>query len=57
MSHYLFIALSLVLLFLGAGGLVRGSSSLALKAGISPLVVGLTVVAMGTSSPELFVAL
>ena len=57
MSHYLFIALSLVLLFLGAGGLVRGSSSLALKAGISPLVVGLTVVAMGTSSPELVVAL
>jgi cation:H+ antiporter len=57
MSHYLFIALSLILLFLGAGGLVRGSSSLALKAGISPLVVGLTVVAMGTSSPELVVAL
>jgi cation:H+ antiporter len=57
MSHYLFIGLALVLLFLGAGGLVRGSSALALKAGISPLVVGLTVVAMGTSSPELVVAL
>ena len=57
MSHYLFIALSLLLLFMGASGLVRGSSALALKAGISPLVVGLTVVAMGTSSPELVVAL
>ena len=57
MWHYVLIAISLLLLFLGAGGLVRGSSALALKAGISPLVIGLTVVAMGTSSPELVVAL
>lgn len=47
----------LVLLFLGGEGLVRGSSSLALKIGISPLVVGLTIVAFGTSSPELLVSL
>jgi len=47
----------LVLLYFGAEGLVRGSSSLALRLGLSPLVVGLTVVAFGTSSPELVVSL
>lgn len=36
----------------GAEGLVRGASSLARRVGISPLVVGLTVVAFGTSAPE-----
>ena len=51
------IVLSLVILSLGAEGLVRGSSSLALKLGLSPLMVGLTVVAFGTSSPELVVSL
>ncbi|MBW3659590.1 MAG: calcium/sodium antiporter [Actinobacteria bacterium] len=39
----------------GAELLVRGASRLAIAAGISPLVVGLTVVAFGTSSPELAV--
>lgn len=47
----------LVLLILGAEMLVRGASRLAVAAGISPLVVGLTVVAFGTSSPELAVSL
>ena len=45
------------MLFAGAEGLIRGSSSLALRVGITPLVVGLTVVAFGTSSPELVVSL
>ena len=36
--------------------LVRGASRLALRFGISPLVIGLTVVAFGTSSPELAVS-
>ncbi|NLF71461.1 MAG: calcium/sodium antiporter [Candidatus Anammoximicrobium sp.] len=47
------------LLALGAGGelLVRGASKLAAAARITPLVVGLTVVAFGTSSPELAVSL
>lgn len=46
----------LVLLVVGAEALVRGASRLAVAAGISPLVVGLTVVAFGTSSPELAVS-
>ncbi len=37
--------------------LVRGSVALAKRAGISPMVVGLTVVAFGTSAPELFISL
>ena len=51
-----FVLASLVLLYFGASWLVKGSSSLALKAGVSPLVAGLTVVAFGTSSPELVVS-
>ena len=43
------------LLIGGAELLVRGASRLAIAAGISPLVVGLTVVAFGTSSPEMAV--
>ena len=45
-----------VLLIAGAETLVRGASRLAVAAGISPLVVGLTVVAYGTSAPELAVS-
>lgn len=52
-----YIVVSLLLLFGGAEALVRGSASLALRAGLSPLVVGLTVVAFGTSSPELVVSI
>lgn len=47
----------LVLLVFGAEWLVRGASRLAAGFGISPLVIGLTVVAFGTSSPELAVSL
>lgn len=47
----------LVLLYFGAEGLVRGSSAMALKLGLTPLVVGLTVVAYGTSTPELVVSI
>lgn len=53
----LFIVGGLVMLFVGAEGLIRGSSNLAIKIGITPLVVGLTVVAFGTSTPELVVSL
>ena len=44
------------LLLAGAEALVKGASRLAVAAGISPLVIGLTVVAFGTSSPELVVS-
>ena len=46
----------LVLLTGGAEGLVRGAASLARRVGLSPLVIGLTVVALGTSAPELVVS-
>lgn len=49
-------ALGLIALVAGAELLVRGASKLALSFGISPLVVGLTVVAFGTSAPELAVS-
>lgn len=45
----------LVILCLGAELLIRGAVGLALRIGLSPLVVGLTVVAFGTSSPEIVV--
>jgi cation:H+ antiporter len=51
------LILSLMVLYIGAGWLVQGSSALALKANISPLVIGLTIVAFGTSAPELAVSL
>ena len=53
----LFLLAGLVLLYFGAEGLVRGSSSIALRLGVSPLLIGLTVVAFGTSAPELVVSL
>ncbi len=56
MSTLLQFVLGLGLLVAGAETLVRGASKLAAAAGISPLVVGLTIVAFGTSSPELAVS-
>ncbi len=52
----LLLIAGLVLLVWGAELLVRGASRIATAVGISPLVVGLTVVAFGTSSPELAVS-
>ena len=49
------LVLGIVLLLVGGTLLVRGASAIATGAGISPMVVGLTVVAFGTSSPELVV--
>ena len=47
----------LLILILGADLLVRGASKLAAAAGIPPLVIGLTIVAIGTASPEIAVSL
>ena len=55
MTLLLFLA-GLVLLIAGAEVLVRGASRLARRFGISPLVIGLTVVAFGTSAPEMAVS-
>lgn len=51
------ILASIVLLYFGADLLVKGSSSLALRMKVAPLIVGLTVVAFGTSMPEMIVSL
>lgn len=52
----LYIFGGIALLTLGAEGLVRGSASLAERIGFSRLIIGLTIVAFGTSSPELVVS-
>ena len=54
--NYLLMIAGTVLLVVGAELLVRGASRLAFLCKISPLVVGLTVVAFGTSAPELAVS-
>jgi cation:H+ antiporter len=48
--------LGFVMLYYGADWLVKGSSGLARRLGITPIVIGLTVVAFGTSAPELVVS-
>jgi cation:H+ antiporter len=55
-ATWLEVGAGFALLFVGGEGLVRGASRLARRLGISPLVVGLTVVAFGTSAPELLVS-
>jgi cation:H+ antiporter len=51
------LIVGLVLLVAGAEGFVRGAAKLAAVIGLSPLVIGLTVVSYGTSAPELAVSL
>src|SRR5690606_8894025 len=47
-----YLLAGLTLLTLGAESLVRGATRLAARFGIPPLIIGLTVVAFGTSAPE-----
>lgn len=54
LNSIVFLA-GLVVLFFGADWLIRGAASLALRFGIRPLVVGLTVIALATSMPEFLV--
>lgn len=56
LTQVLILIAGLVLIILGAEFLVNGSSSIARKAGISEFVIGLTIVGMGTSAPELVVS-
>lgn len=51
------IVTGILLLYIGAESLVRGSSRLAGHFGIPPLIIGLTIVAFGTSAPELTVSI
>ena len=54
---YLLIVLGLIVLIFGGDVLVQGASGIAKKLRLSPLVIGMTVVAFGTSAPELMVSL
>jgi cation:H+ antiporter len=54
--HSLAILAGLILLYLGGNFLVSGAAGIAKKLNISAIVIGLTVVAFGTSAPELFVS-
>ena len=53
---FLWLVVGLVCLVFGAEWLVRGASSVAAKLGVAPIVIGLTVVAFGTSAPEMAVS-
>ncbi len=54
---FVYLSLGLLGLFFGGDWLVRGASGLALALRVSPLVIGLTIVGFGTSTPELMVSL
>ncbi len=55
--NLIYIFIGLVGLYFGGEGLVRGAVSIAERMGVSKLVIGLTIVGMGTSAPELLVSL
>ena len=57
MILYLLLILGLVILLAGGKALVDGASSIAVKLGLSPGIIGLTIVAFGTSAPELLVSI
>ena len=54
--NFLFLSIGLLALYFGAEWLVKGSSGLADRLGLPPIVIGLTVVSFGTSAPELLVS-
>jgi cation:H+ antiporter len=56
-GDFLWLSFGLALLMLGGESVVRGATSLARTLGVSPLVIGLTIVAFGTSAPEIAVNL
>jgi cation:H+ antiporter len=55
-SDYLLVALGLAVLVAGGDLLVRKAAALGVRLGVTPLLIGLTVVAYGTSTPELLVS-
>ena len=56
MLVYLLLVVGLVILIIGGDILVRGAVSIAERFKISPLIIGLTIVSLGTSAPELFIS-
>jgi len=57
LTSIIYLAVGIVMLYLGSEWIVKGSVSIADRLGISPLVIGLTIVAFGTSLPELIVSI
>ena len=57
MIEFVLFALGLIGLLFGGEFLVKGAVGLAGKLGVSPLIIGLTIVAFGTSAPELLISL
>jgi cation:H+ antiporter len=55
--NFLLVGAGLTMLYFGAEWLVKGSIAISHKLGVSQLVIGLTVVAFGTSAPELAVSI
>jgi cation:H+ antiporter len=51
------LVVGVIVLYFGADWMVRGGAALGKNLGVSPMVVGLTVVSLGTSAPELFVSI
>ena len=56
MADFLFLVLGLGILVMGGDFLVRGSVAVAERLMIPPLIIGLTIVSLGTSAPELFIS-
>ncbi len=56
-SHLVLFLIGIITLYIGAESLVRGAVRISRQLGISPLVVGLTVVSFGTSAPEFMVSI
>ncbi|MFC1829402.1 calcium/sodium antiporter [Thermodesulfobacteriota bacterium] len=56
-TNIVLFVIGLLMLYFGAEWLVKGSSSLARSLGLTPLVIGLTVVAFGTSAPEMVISI
>lgn len=56
MMNIVFIVFGIIMVLWGAGKLTDGATSLAARMNIPPIVIGLTVVAMGTSMPEFFIS-
>ncbi len=57
MMPWLLVALGLVILLLAGDALVRGAVNLSLRLGVPALIVSLTIVAFGTSAPELLISI